>query len=439
MANPLSVAVSLLVLFFSYVTASGAASDSAATRDTAQQQQPKQAAPVAAKDTSQKTPAAIGAPASAKPAALPNKKPVEEDLDEEMLLPEKGAPQPVQAAPAPAAAKTAAMQQAADTSKAAGAAPVRAPAGPAAETGKPAQVPGVGALADTSKKAAAQKTVAPVRIEEARPINFARNLKDYRSPKLAMFLSLLVPGLGQAYVKSYVKAGLFIAAEAAIIGASVVYSNKGSSKYNQATAFADRNYSVSTMQNYYTQLLAFMGGDTTAQGTLNGIYYDTVPNANSSLSQGSKTKSHGYYTLIAQPEYIQGWKDCQPTFSQIQNLSLNQKYSTKGGTTYTLDSNLYQVDINGNPANAAYGYSDSLIAYKALMSQSNSDYKTATNILFIILVNHIVSAVDALISARIYNDELLGKQSFWNHIDLEPSVAAAGTMSGPALSLRIKF
>jgi hypothetical protein len=73
-----------------------------------------------------------------------------------------------------------------------------------------------------------------------------------------------------------------------------------------------------------------------------------------------------------------------------------------------------------------------------MMSQSNSSYKIATNILFIVLLNHVVSAVDALISARVYNDALLGKQSFWRHIDLEPGLASSVT-AGPAMTLRILF
>ncbi len=295
-----------------------------------------------------------------------------------------------------------------------------------------------GAPASGVQKASREvkKTVTPIRIEEARPINFARNLKDYRSPKLAMFLSLLVPGLGQVYVKSYVKAGIFVAAEAAIITASVVYMNKGKDKYNQATAFADRNYSTSKMLGYYDSLYAFLynnmygGVDSNTQSALNDIYYDTLTSSASSFLQGAKSKSHSYYQTIAEPEYIQGWKDCRPSITAITN----------GGALpagYTVDTtNGYLVDFNGTPV---YGYSDSLLTYKAMMAQYTADNRIATNILLIILVNHIASAVDALISAKAYDDNLLGKQTFWQHVQLEPGLASAGTLSGPALTLRITF
>ena len=84
------------------------------------------------------------------------------------------------------------------------------------------------------------KEVVPVTIESVHSINFAKNLKDYRSPKMAMFLSLIVPGLGQAYTKHYVRAGIFIAIEAAAIGGAIFYNAKGKNEYNAAKNFADR-------------------------------------------------------------------------------------------------------------------------------------------------------------------------------------------------------
>jgi hypothetical protein len=60
-------------------------------------------------------------------------------------------------------------------------------------------------------------------------------------------------------------------------------------------------------------------------------------------------------------------------------------------------------------------------------------------VLFVILLNHVVSAVDALISAKIYNDDLLGRQSFWHHIEVQPGVAGRDMLSAPGLTMRLKF
>ena len=215
------------------------------TKTPASKQTAASPAPAAEKDTSQK-----GA-APAKPSAsLQKKKTVEEDIiseDEEMLVPEKGVAQPVKKEqPRPAKADSAAagamVKTAADTSKAAAPAAVREAVGEPAKT--PAAPP-----ADTSIKAsvAPAAPMKPAKIEEARAINFAKSLKDYRSPQMAMLMSLVVPGLGQAYTKNYWRTGLYLVAEATIISISAVYMNKGKDKYNQAKAFADKNFSAAKM------------------------------------------------------------------------------------------------------------------------------------------------------------------------------------------------
>jgi hypothetical protein len=449
-----------------------AAKAAAAPNDTAKKQQAAvslQAAPVSvAKDSSHApvSSATVAPAASAKPAAAQKKKPVEEDLYEEMLLPEEGAPQPA-AAPAPQAIprpegtpamSVSAPQKQADSTKVA--APIAAPAAavPVADTGKSAHVlapvaPSVQILpVDTLKKQAEiAKPAAPAKVEAAKSINFARGVKEYRSPKLAMLLSLLVPGLGQAYVKSYVKAGLFFAADVAIISTSVAFSTIGKNQYNQATAFADRNYSVSKMSSYYNGLYSFMlgsnmyGDSASADTAINAIYADSLK----SFIQGSKVKSSSYYQTLsdqgASNPYVQGWNDCQPTIAQIANANDEPISGSKYNyTPYdTLELN-YLVQLHNKNTNnpvgvPVYGYSDSMLAYQKMMAQSSDNTKIAMTVLFVLILNHVVSAVDALITANAYNDELLGKQSFWHHVNLEPTVAGSGFQIGPALSLRLQF
>ncbi len=417
----------------------------------------KPAVVAASKDTANKA----GVPAAApKQAGSPKKKAVEEDLYEEMLVPEEGVPQPVVAQPAAkkadtAAAKAAAQARRPDTSKAAVSAPVKEAILPVSDTGKAAPAPAAAVqTADTSRKqAAVAKVATPVRIEEAKPINFAKSLKDYKSPKLAMLLSLIIPGLGQAYVKSYVRAGLYLVAEGAIIGASVAYSNIGKKQYDQATAFADRNYSFDKMINYYNSLYTYLDGivyqnDTQASDKLNGIYFDTLSSTSSSFYKSHKAKSSQYYQTIQSAEYVQGWNDCQPSLSSIlNNASPGDPLDPQPGGKYNYtryDTAEYQYlvqlqDKNGTVTGPYYGYSDSAVAFQSMISKSNDNYKIASNILFILLVNHVVSAIDALISANAYNQQLLGKQTFWNHINLEPNIAGSGINSGPGLALRMQF
>ena len=429
-----------------------AAQDSAAK--AAAPQTAASPAPAAVTDTAQKAPAPV------KPAAsLQKKKTVEEDIiseDEDMLVPEKGVSQPVKKGqPQPAKADTAsagaAVKTAADTTKAG------TLAAPREVVGRDSTKTTVAPVADTSIKTGVVKAPAkPVKIEEARAINFAKNLKDYRSPKLAMLMSLCIPGLGQAYIKSYWRTGLYLAAEAAIIGISVMYMNKGKDKYNQATGFADRNFSATKMQTYYKDLEGFLQnlGDDPAsiQTALENISADTLK----TFLHDYAAKNQEFYSTIKDKTYTQGWNDCQPSLAEIENATpggplqdqpgYQNRYYRYGSSDPDSLGLSYYINIKNKDNDALitdgemqYGYSANQRTFSTLTSQSNDYYKTATTVAFILLINHVVSAVDALISANMYNADLLGRQTFWHHIEVAPGVAGRDMISAPGLTMRVKF
>jgi hypothetical protein len=428
------------------------------TKTPASKQTAASPAPAAEKDTSQK-----GA-APAKPSAsLQKKKTVEEDIiseDEDMLIPEKGVPQPVkkeQSRPAKAdtAAARAVAKTAADTSKTSVPAVIRETVG--GDSAKTLAAPVANTSIKTSVAQAPAVPVKPIKIEEARPINFAKNFKEYRSPQMAMLMSLFVPGLGQAYIKSYWRTGLYLAAEAAIIGISVVYMNKGKDKYKQATAFADKNFSADSMKAYYNALEKFLqkyGSDATSiQTALDNISVDTLK----TFMHDYSAKNQEFYSTIKDKTYTQGWKDCEPSLAEIDGATPGEQITSLTGKEYqnryyrngSAPDSLglsYFVNIKNKDNDALipggemqYGYSYNQRTFSSLLSQSNGNYKTATNVLFVLLVNHVVSAVDALISANMYNADLLGKQTFWHHIEVEPGVAGQDPLSAPGLTMRIRF
>jgi hypothetical protein len=285
------------------------------------------------------------------------------------------------------------------------------------------------------------KPAAPVIVENVHSINFAKNLKDYKSPKVAMLLSLIVPGLGQAYVKQYVKAGVFVALEATAVGFIIAFNNKGKQQYNNAKSFANASYDCDTMKSYYNKLYNFFlgqegGSIDTAQGYMDLIYTDSLK----SLIKGSSD----YYSSIQSNSYVQGWKDCEPSGDIIINGTSdtinggNYRYvrdSATGYLVYQVNSSTGEIDTNS----PLYGYSANQLKYKSMVSKSNDYYKTAQAILFVMLINHVISSVDALISAKAYNDALLGKESFWQHISIEQQFVKAGSANGVGCAMRIQF
>ncbi|MBD3243304.1 MAG: hypothetical protein GF331_22125 [Chitinivibrionales bacterium] len=291
------------------------------------------------------------------------------------------------------------------------------------------------------------------RIEDARSVNFARNLEEYRSPKLAMFLSLLVPGLGQAYAKSNWKTALFGVLELGIIGVSVGYNVAGRNATEDAYDFADQHYDPgdTLFANYYNELYQFFEeriqatDDTvTAQQLIDEIYYPMNERESfmETYEQHRYSKSDRYYDWIDEKSYVQGWDDCVPAFDTIRNANPSDRIDDGGKTFFVHDhsDSAYLVYIEGEDPNVLYyGYSENRNTYSDMLSTANGYFRTSTNVLFLLIVNHIASAIDAGITAKRYNDKLLGRESFWEHIGVEQRFVNTGSDVVPGYSLCIRF
>jgi hypothetical protein len=109
-------------------------------------------------------------------------------------------------------------------------------------------IPTAPVVVEKPKAAAA----APVKIENADSINFAKSLKNYRNPKIAMLLSLIFPGAGEVYSKNYVRAGIFGALEAGVIITGVVFNSKAKKEMDNAHDYADKHYSSEDLITFYS-------------------------------------------------------------------------------------------------------------------------------------------------------------------------------------------
>ncbi|MGB7568758.1 MAG: DUF5683 domain-containing protein [Chitinivibrionales bacterium] len=304
---------------------------------------------------------------------------------------------------------------------------------------------------------AEKKPLQQAQVESVHSINFAKNLKDYRSPKVAMFLSLVVPGLGQAYTKHYIKAGVFVAIEAAAIGLSVEYNAKGKRQYNDGIAFANQNFDFGKFQTYYNDLQTLfnsppianggggLGDSTAAQQKIDGIYYDSLHSIITAFNQ----KSPEFYRDLEGSSniYVQGWNDCEPslnaitqsTGSKITGKYFNYLWYPDADSIFYLVERIDPKDSTKVLEQGIFGYSPNQVIYTNMMSKSNDYYKLANTILALMIINHLASAVDALIGAIAYNNELLGRESIWQHIRIEPQCVADPVNPSFGLAFRMGF
>jgi hypothetical protein len=213
------------------------------------------------------------------------------------------------------------------------------------------------------------------------------------------------------------------------------------------------------MLDYYNRLFRFFKEDKTqnldnslAQAKLNDIYFDTITDTNSNFyrSYNRNNPSQEYYHTIENSEYIAGWKGCEPSLDDIENAAgdtinvsgyryLYQRSADSVSYLVNLIDRTTGQAVGGTGNESQYGYSPYQRDYKEMMNASNKFYKTATYVLFVIIVNHVASAVDALISAKSYNDALLGKTTFWDNLSVQPTTAFSGQYLSPGLTMRIRF
>jgi hypothetical protein len=289
----------------------------------------------------------------------------------------------------------------------------------------------------------------PAIVEEGRTINFAQNLKEYRSPRVAMLLSLLVPGLGQAYSRNYVKTAAFGAAEVAAIGVAVYLNSVAKSKKADAHKFADSHFGVDRIRNYDKELRdAFFSRD-----TVNEIEKDSLPLPyDQYFYEAAGKKSSYYYESIRGKDFTPGWEDRNLSLGDILSRGETDTILGTDGSGYMFyaynngDMFYYVKRIfdgagrsvsNGEPV---LGHSSYQAQYNTMVDRSNS-YRDAVNYMFyVIILNHIASAVDAGFTARAYNARLLGEDdSAWNRISVEQQFVFTGSELSPGIALRLRF
>lgn len=239
------------------------------------------------------------------------------------------------------------------------------------------------------------------------------NLKNSeKSPWLAAALSAAVPGAGEFYTENYMKSVVFIAVEAAAITVSIVYNKKGDDQTNFFQDYADQNWSVVRYAKWTLTNAKSINGDVNpsqynvfyANGTVNWSELNRLEEAIGGY-YSHKLPYHGeqqYYELIGKyPQYNVGWQQ-----------------------------------FGDNP-NTPYTYGDALVPqfheYAQMRGKANDLYNVASKAIIIVVVNHVISAIDAAWSAHNYNKDLE------LHASLEQFNDGFKTVYYPQLNLQFRF
>ena len=210
-----------------------------------------------------------------------------------------------------------------------------------------------------------------------------------KSPWLAAGLSIVIPGAGEFYTERYLKSGIFLAVEAALWIMANKYDQKGNRQTDFFQNYANAHWSVVDYANYaynnYGHSIGTYDGliipGTAGDPPWMRVNWAVLNRMEQDIAQ---TASGSYYSHIL------------PAYNTQQYYELIGKYPQ------------FNQGWDDRPAQFQYGgtRSTEAIWYDGQRGQANTYYTTASTFVGIAVVNHVVSAVDAALSAGSYNSGL---------------------------------
>lgn len=198
-------------------------------------------------------------------------------------------------------------------------------------------------------------------------------------------LSLLVPGAGQLYNKEYWKAAAFIAVEATLIYVNYHYNKKGDDQTTFYHNFANQHWDPLKYARYSLKNAKFINPD---------IKDEDIP-AESDLIVNGKLN----WSLMNQFELkLNKWYSHQlPPFGTQQYYELIGKYTQFISGWDDCDVNSFTFESKKTPTSEYY---------MTERAKANDYYNYATKAVVGILINHVLSAIEAGYSRIIQNNAI---------------------------------
>ncbi len=247
--------------------------------------------------------------------------------------------------------------------------------------------------------------------------NNYKSIVNKKSVFLAGLLSVVVPGAGEIYTENYIKAGIFLAIEAAAITAAVIYDQKGNDQTEVFENFANSYWSANRYAQWTVDNLQNLV-PTISESELNFYQTSVIPNGQVD------------YNLLNQMERLIG-----SYYSHQLDPYGTQQYYEMIGKYHQFNPGW---DDFGNPPFEPYDpdnytVTDKFRYYSGERNKANDFYSTAKTAVTIVILNHIISAVDAAWSASRYNKSLETK------VSLEKQTVGFYTEYYPQLNLKVRF
>ena len=230
-----------------------------------------------------------------------------------------------------------------------------------------------------------------------------------KSPWLAGGMSLLLPGAGEVYTHSYVKAGVFFGIEVASFFLGRSYNKKGDDQTTFFQNYADAHYSAYRYAQWTLDNISLLNPNLSASNYHpfnTGVAHTGPPFYDVNWSELNKMEKdiggnssptgythqmpyygeQQYYELIGKyTEFMVGWDNVDPNYYNDP--------STFASVIPVID---HTLPVNSTGLSQAAWYFDQ-------RAEANRYYDIGNTYYTVEIINHIISAIDAYWSATRYN------------------------------------
>lgn len=246
--------------------------------------------------------------------------------------------------------------------------------------------------------------------------------EEARSVPLALGLSAVVPGLGQAYNGDWVRAAAAAAIEGALVLGYVVWRAKGQDREEAYKAYAHRHWDPARYAAWLNDYVAFLQQSDGAEIAAGPI---PVPQDIDFTKPGTWTVQENQAVrsffndvravedAVYHPETGAAFSHNLPYFAEQQYYELIGKYfqfapgwrdypawEENGSFTGAIDPE--QTGPNGSKPNVQGRF----LEYAEDHAHANTLLRRASRASAFLVLNHLVAAFDAAISAKLHNDRI---------------------------------
>ncbi len=278
-----------------------------------------------------------------------------------------------------------------------------------------------------------------VAYDDAGAVSPSMSTRTLRSPIIGIAFSAIVPGAGEFYAESYWRSALFFVAEVALWTTAIHYQNKGRQGERDFVAFADglapNGAGFANDGRARWDAVRFAERMSQIYTTERFLNSGLVPNANQIRQLAAELGTPERLNEIRNRDYrflnaferiaVSAANNATlshtlPPYGDQQYYELIGKYSEYAIGWYDYD--LTRMD------NRFEIHSRTFLEYASMRGTANRNLKTASNFFSLLLLNHALSALDALIAVNQYNDRIRTSLQFQQDAMMEtiyPSASVA--------------